>query len=306
MARVSFDDANALATTNSSDGVEYLTLKNDGDEAIVRFMIDDISEFDIHTVHEVKVDNKYRVVECLRDPREPLDNCPLCKANVKIGQKFYIRMIQYIIGQDGSVTPAARVWERGLPYAKTLKTYLENYGPLSNIICKIVRHGKAGDMQTTYEIVPNLSPMIYKEEIYVKAPNLFEGFSVLGRMVMDKTAVDMDTYIRTGSFPANSNSQSGNEGVTPRTYNNAPTAMPPMNSQPAYSTPPQTAVPAYQQYSVDPSVNTAPAAAPQYSANPPFETAAPAYAPNPNPVAPPRNPWDNPTPATGFDRPRRY
>lgn len=301
MARMTFDDANAFAdSTNSSGGVEYLVLKNDGDEAVVRFMIDSVADFDIHTVHDVKVDNKYRVVECLRDPREPLDNCPLCKANVKIGQKFYIPLIQYSVGPDGKVTPTAKIWERGLTYAKTLKTYLDNYGPLSDIICKIVRHGKAGDMQTTYEIVPNLSPSIYRPDVYVKAPNLFEGFNVLGRMVMDKTANDMNVYLTTGSFPAQPAVVNNGEGVTPRTYSNEPpVTVPPSNGHPAYNLPPQpTAVPAYQ-HPVD-------NGAPQYNTAPPFETATPAYAPNPNPITPPRNPWDNPNPATGFDRPRRY
>lgn len=295
MARMSFDDANAFAdSTNNSNGVDYLVLKNDGDEAVVRFMIDSVADFDIHTVHDVKVDNKYRVVECLRDPREPLDNCPLCKANVKIGQKFYIPLIQYVVGSDGKVTPTAKIWERGLPYAKTLKTYLDNYGPLSEIICKIVRHGKAGDMQTTYEIVPNLSPSIYRPDIYVKAANLFDGFNVLGRMVMNKTANDMNVYLTTGSFPAATTQNNPNEGVTPRTYNPEPVAT----SAPTYSNALQNAVPAYQVQPID-------APAPQYNA-PPFDMPAPNYAPQAAPVAPPRNPWDNPNPATGFDRPRRY
>lgn len=301
MARMSFDDANAFADSNNTSGVDYLTLKNDGDEAVVRFMIDSVADFDIHTVHDVKVDNKYRVVECLRDPREPLDNCPLCKANVKIGQKFYIPLIQYSVGADGRVTPSAKIWERGLPYAKTLKTYLDNYGPLSDIMCKIVRHGKAGDMQTSYEIVPNLSPNVYNPTLYPKTPELFDGFSVLGRMVMDKTASDMNAYLTTGSFPAQA-AATNTEGVTPRTYNNEPpVTVPPVNGQPAYNIPPQqTAVPAYQQHPVE-------TGAPAYNTAPPFDTGSPAYAaPSANPMTPPRNPWDNPTPATGFDRPRRY
>ena len=84
MAKVNFnnlDEAELNGGNNSGNGndVGFFTLRNDNDEAIVRFMCDSTDDFEILTVHDVQIGTKYRKVNCIRDPREPLDNCPLCK-----------------------------------------------------------------------------------------------------------------------------------------------------------------------------------------------------------------------------------
>lgn len=228
MGKVGFenlDEVVALTSQNSENGgndVGFFTLKNDGDEAVVRFMCDSTDDFDILTVHNITLANKYRKVSCIRDPREPLENCPLCANKTPITTRFFIKLIQYNKVADpntGNITivPKAVIWERATSYAKTLKSYLDNYGPLSDIICKIIRHGAAGDMKTTYEIVPNLSKTIYRDEIYVKDPTLFGTFEVLGSFVMNKDYNELAQFVATGNFPANpqQNAQSPAQPSTP-------------------------------------------------------------------------------------------
>ena len=290
MAKVNFDMLDEVeASTGNANGsgtdVGFFTLKNDNDEAVVRFMCDSTNDFEILTIHDVKVGEKYRKVNCIRDPREPLDRCPLCANEKKISNKFFIRMIQYFkeTNEQGQVVivPKAMIWERSTAYAKTLKSYLDNYGPLSDIICKVIRHGKAGDMQTTYEIVPNLSKTVYSDEVYVKDPTLFNGFEALGTIVMNKSFEEINQFIATGEFPQVARQSTAAE-VTPRTATPVESPVPNSYTPPQYQTVPTTGT-----------VTNTPVG---------YTTV------NPGPVnTTPTKSWENPSGATtGFDRPRRY
>lgn len=315
MAKVNFNNIDEVEQNTGNNGagsdVGFFTLKNDNDEAIVRFMCDSTDDFEILTVHDVQVGQRYRKVNCIRDPREPLDNCPLCKSGAKISNRFFIKLIQYDRVTDNTtgvqtVVPKAMVWERSTAYAKTLKSYLDNYGPLSDIICKIIRHGKAGDMQTTYEIVPNLSPKVYPDEVFVKDPTIFGDFEAFGTIVMDRTFEEMSHFVATGEFPARQNQQNNTQaapaGVTPRTYDSA-------QSTQQYNT-----TPTYQQPAVQPQYQTSASPANTYGAGttPQTPSGTPQYSPSsatPTPAAAPSpaaQGWNNPNSTGGFDRPRRY
>lgn len=317
MAKVNFnnlDEAELNGGNNAGNGndVGFFTLKNDNDEAVVRFMCDSTDDFEILTVHDVQIGQRYRKVNCIRDPREPLDNCPLCKAGTRISNRFFIKLIQYNRVTDPntsvqSIVPQAMIWERSTAYAKTLKSYLDNYGPLSDVICKIIRHGKAGDMQTTYEIVPNLSKTVFPDEVYVKDPTLFGTFEAFGTIVMDRNYEEMTHFLATSEFPARQTNQQTDAnaaapagvpaGVAPRTYDNSANAAI-STGAPQYLAP--AAVPQYNA----PVTNVPPTGGynnPSPAAN---TYAAPAAAPNFGAQTAPAQNWNNP--AGGFDRPRRY
>ena len=290
MAKVDFnnmqDDSAYSTSNNSGNDVGFFTLRNDNDEAIVRFMCDSTDDFEILTVHDIKMGDRFRKVNCIRDFRDPVENCPLCASGAMINQRFFIKMIQYdkVSDQSGNirVVPKAMVWERSTAYAKTLKSYLDNYGPLSDVICKIIRHGKAGDMQTTYEIVPNLNKMIYKDEIYVKDPAIFGDFNAFGTIVMDRTFDEIMQFQMTGQFPVREKKQQDvhSEEIPPVTEN-----IPVGN--PSYSAQPVTTVESTHKY--EPTVSTPPS----------WGSATPRTT----------MPWDNAgsqSASGGFERPRRY
>ena len=212
MGYVSFDTLNVSSGQQNqiNSGIGFFSLKNDRDEAVVRFMHDSTASFEILATHSIQLNGRFRRVSCVRTPNDPIHTCPLCERGDKLDYRFYIHLLQYTNNPDGSVNVEPKIWERSISYANKLKEYLNNYGPLSDIICKIVRHGRAGDMKTEYEIIPNLNPNVYNPATFKKVDNLFEDYKALGRVVLDKTAQEITEYIQTGDFPqsAQNNQQS--------------------------------------------------------------------------------------------------
>lgn len=212
MGYVSFDSLNNNVQSNSqnnNNGVGFFSLKNDGDEAIVRFMHDDTSSFEIVATHAIQLNGKFRRINCVRTPNDPIDACPLCARGEKLDYRFYIHLVQYVNNPDGSVSAEPKIWERSISYANKLREYINNYGPMSDVICKIVRHGRAGDMKTEYEIIPNLNQQVYRPDVFRKVNGAFDDFKVLGRVVLDKNANEINEYLNTGNFPMpNNNEQS--------------------------------------------------------------------------------------------------
>ena len=227
MAQVTFDSAMAENSSNSQqqNGVGFFTLKNDGDYAIVRFMEGSVNDFDLLTVHDVKVNDKYRKLNCLRNANEPIENCPGCKANLKVSTKIFIHLLQYEQDENGAIVAKPKVWERSLFYANQLKDLIINYGDLKNCIFKITRNGKPGDMKTTYNIM-YCPPHMYPPENYPLQPELFDNYSVLGSVVLDKTPQEIEMFLTTGTFP---------EAPT----SNGPVNGPETAVQPTYSAPTQ-------------------------------------------------------------------
>ena len=281
MARISFDTLQETAINNSNNNegnnIKLFSLKNDGDVAVVRIMHDSVEDFDILTTHKVKVGDKRRNISCIRNPYDPVDACPLCKNQEKLQQRFYIHMINYVTDtQTGQVIPVPVVWDRAATeYANKFKTLIEEYGPLSDLIFKIKRNGKAGDMSTTYEILMGNQSM-YPIDKYPKI-EAFNGYTALGKIVMDKNYNEICEYLATGSFP-----QPNRNNTQSATTN---------------SVVPKASI------DIDAVVDDTPTP-PQYYNNTPTTTAAPVG----GNVAPTTNmPWQNNGNTAGMNRPvRRY
>ena len=166
--------------------VGYFSLKNDKDQAIVRIMIDSPEQLKIVGIHRVTVGGRLRAVNCMRDPREPIENCPFCAADKRLEYRVYIPVIEYTRDDQGKVRPRAKVWERSALYVDTITNLIDNYGPLSDSIFKIIRNGESGSKNTTYDIMYG-NPSVYKPELYPKDETLFEGYEVIGTTVLDPT-----------------------------------------------------------------------------------------------------------------------
>ena len=230
MAQVTFDNAMAENNSNSQqqNGVGFFTLKNDGDSAIVRFMEESVNDFDLLTVHDVKVNDRYRKLNCLRTANEPIEKCPGCMANLKVNTKIFIHLLQYEQDENGNIVAKPKIWERSLFYANQLKDLIINYGDLRNCIFRITRNGKAGDMKTTYNIM-YCPPQMYPPENYPLQPELFDNYKVLGTVVLDKTASEIQAYLSTGSFPQVQNTQQNNAPVE-QSYNQNFNTQPQQNA----------------------------------------------------------------------------
>ena len=180
--------------------VSFFGLKDDGDEATVRFAYNSTDEFHLATVHSIEVDGKPRRVSCLRTGTEPLSKCPLCEAGNRVYDKMYVKLIQYTTDSNGQVLLHAHVWERPAFFSKTLEDLFKEYGVVSDSIFKIKRNGKKGDTKTTYAIL-FANPAIYKPEIYVKDFSAFDDFEINKFFYTEKTADEMRVFLQTGKFP---------------------------------------------------------------------------------------------------------
>lgn len=185
MPRISVNDSENY---QSSLNGEWFSLKNDKDVARVQFMMNNLDDLDVFACHKVKIGDKERYVDCLRTYDEPIDKCPFCAAGIPVKIVRFVIMYQH---DDSKV----KIWERGKNFIAKLQSLCNRYQPLSEYVFEIERNGKAGDMATRYEIFPmdRVDPVDLTE---IEKPKL------LGGLILDKNAKEMDVYLDTGNFPA--------------------------------------------------------------------------------------------------------
>ena len=220
MAIIKYDPNASRESTRETSKVKSFYLKNDGDEAIVRIMLNSTDEFHVMSVHPIKIADKFRTVNCLRNASDPINVCPFCEAQYQLKNSFYIPMLRYDRNEQGQIITTPVIWERTMGFCNTIRDLINEYGALSDCIFKIKRNGAKGSMQTTYSIM-YCSPTVYKPELFPKDDTAFNGYSVLNHFVWNKTAEEILTFIRDGDFPHSSNQP---EAVT--TSLNTPTEPP--------------------------------------------------------------------------------
>lgn len=175
--------------------VSYFGLKDDGDEAIVRFACDP-DEFEVYTVHPVTIDGKFRKVNCINDISEGIHSCPLCESGTQLQNRFYIRLIEYTRDENGNIVPQAKIWERPTSYIQRLVNLYTEYGSLKDNVFKIKRNGARGDMKTDYVMMFG-NPSIYNEQLYPKDFSAFDDYSPLGTAILNKNASEMRELLGT-------------------------------------------------------------------------------------------------------------
>lgn len=250
----------------------------DGQRALVRFLHDSTSAFDVVSTHSVTVPvSQYkRRVECLRHSDEqPLADCPLCARGDKVEYRFYVHMLVYVTNADGSVSVKPMVWDRPVGFAYELKEKIASYGALSQHLFTIKRQG-AGFNDTRY-FIEYAIPQAYPAELYPYDPDLFSNTIKFPHIFLaKKTLEELQTYVATGAFPE-------------RVQQAAQPTYQQQVAQPVYQAPvqaaPAPAAPVYPQ--------AAPAPVPQYTAQAP---AAPQFVPPqaPQPQAAATPPWQAP------------
>lgn len=207
MANFSLTDyeSNSASQTNTSpttnnNYVSYFSLKSDGDEAVVRFIYSSPDQLELTSTHEVTINGKKRKVMCLRTPQEEINKCPLCAAGNRPQTKFFCKMVEYVRDENGQIVIVPRLWERSISFAKTLKSYFDEYGALSEMVFKIKRHGVAGSTSTTYDLLP-ANRSVYNETAYPKDFSAFDNYKISSYAVLDKNYDEMVTYLNTGVMP---------------------------------------------------------------------------------------------------------
>ena len=183
MGTFSFEQADNYGQQNSGS---FFTLKDDNDTARVRFLYNGIDDIKGHSVHQVQIGEKFRYVNCLRDYSDPIDKCPLCQAQYKIVPKLFLK----VFNED---TQECQIWERGKTYFQRMAGLCAHYTPLVNEVIEIQRHGKKGDLKTTYEFFPVENSPVNLED--------YECADPLGTIILNKNADEMNEFLQLGDFP---------------------------------------------------------------------------------------------------------
>ena len=195
--------AHEVDNYGSNGGGSFFTLKDDGDIARVRFMYNSMEDVEGYAVHEVEIDGKKRYVNCLRSYNEPKSACPFCNANSFQRAKLYIPL--YDIEAD-----EVKIWERGKNFFPKMSSICARYSkadtPLVAHTFEIERRGKKGDTSTTYEIYETGCDDTILEDL----PEIPE---VLGTIILDKTADEMEYFLDYGAFPNNTGAPQRSESA---------------------------------------------------------------------------------------------
>lgn len=246
MAQIDYDSYSSrpASTNQSTNKVGYFALKDNGDEAIVRFAYASPKDFDLVTVHRVqdKTTGYWRNVSCLRDVNDPVEYCPLCQKNVKLATKFFVKLIEYVQDENGTIVAVPKVWERPAVFARELKSKFDEYG--YDCVFKIKRHGAKGDMQTKYDVL-FANPAKYNVNDYPADFSGFQNFRLDKHSYNNKTFEEITEFLSTGVLIK---PQQATANVAPATP--VVTAAPVTYATPAYTpTPSTTPVPGVVQTS---------------------------------------------------------
>ena len=184
MARFNTENADKYG---GQGGAGYFSLKNDKDVATVRFMYNSIDDVEGFAVHQVEIDGKKRYVNCLREYNEPKDKCPFCRANMFTTAKLFIPV--YNVDED-----RVQIWERGKKFISKISSICARYPNVVSHKFEIERNGKAHETSTTYEIYE-----VGQDDTTLQ--DLPEQRDVLGTLVLDKSADDMEFFLDNEYFP---------------------------------------------------------------------------------------------------------
>lgn len=183
---------NAAESSNygGQGGGGFFGISEDKGVKRVRFLYNNEEDIEGYSVHRVKIGDKERYVNCLRTYRDPVDMCPFCRENMNASVKLFIPLYNEDEKQ-------VQIWDRGKKMFEKMSSLCSRYASKDNLvqhIFEVERHGKPKDTNTTYEI--------YEVE---KDDTQLEDFEdtpkILGGLVMEKTAEDMEYYLESGEFP---------------------------------------------------------------------------------------------------------
>ena len=190
MARFSFDDVENYQQSNSNSKVGFFKLANDKDIATIRLLYNSADDIEGFSVHEVEVNGKKRYVNCIRTYRDPIDDCPLCKSGNACKAKLFIPLYNEDEQQS-------QIWERGPKFFSKVSSVCSRYSksPIVSQIFEVERNGKPKETSTDYNFYRTDDPADDKRIEDFDMPK------ILGGLVIDATADDMEYYLDNGQFP---------------------------------------------------------------------------------------------------------
>lgn len=197
MARVRLKDSDSFV---QSSGYGFFRISEDGETKCIRLLYNSIDDIPADIVHRVVVDGKTRWVNCLRNNADdPEHICPLCAAKNPRQRRVFLRVYEITKfnkkGED--IEGDVKYWDRGNSIISDLESLSRRYAPLVSHIFEVERKGKRGDMSTQYKFFDTNHDDKTLEDYPAEE-------DILGTIILDKTAEEMNEFIETGSFPKSS------------------------------------------------------------------------------------------------------
>ena len=192
MPKYSYETYSSLKSNDKNNNerkVGYFKLKP-GEKAIVRFALATPEDFEIVTIHDVKVKDKVRSVVCLRTAKDPIDVCPLCANGTQLKARFFVKLLHYVLDETGKVIKVSpEVANLPKKYADVLSARFNEYGDLNANLFTITRIG-AG-LETSYDI-QYANPVKYSEANgFVKDFSAFEDFDLAHHSYTERSKEDI-------------------------------------------------------------------------------------------------------------------
>lgn len=248
------DSVGEVAKSKTEWKVNFFNcLKEDGDEVIVRFPYKSSDEFDLASVHSIKYNNIWRKVACLKE--EGKENiCPFCKTE-KATVRFFAKFLVYSKTEDQTVVAKSYVWDRPTGFADSIISALNDAIELGlypvgtaieDVVFKIKRSGKHGDIKTTYKVSP-ANPQIYASNLYVKAFQDLLEYKPEGKAYMTKTADEINAFLKSGQFPQRVYNKPETVAVVTKPVSVKPVSAPVVSAPAVAPTPASSVVPTASQ-----------------------------------------------------------
>ena len=187
----------------------FSSLKEDGDEAVIRLNYKTKADFKVVTVHRILLDGKWRNVECIKSLYDTKDKCPLCASGDKMKSKVFAQLLQYIKDEQGNITSEPKIWERGYVFVNEI---LDAIGdavedgkiapntPICDIVFKVKRIGAKGSLDTKYKLKV-MQPAVVPENVFTKDFSAFTNFDSAHHDYFTKTAEELKYYVENKKFP---------------------------------------------------------------------------------------------------------
>lgn len=202
---------NDVDNYKSGGDYNYLSLKEDGDTAKVRFYIESIDDLKFYVVHKIMTkDNKPRYVNCLRTYDQPIEDCPFCKEALQ--NKEYNTTVKMFLPVFDMQDKQVKLFERGRTFKDEIQGHIRRNSPLVNYPCEIERCGAKGDTNTVYKVYP-----LAQEKDNTLIKDLPEVENLIGTYILDFSIEDMENFLETGKIPG---SNSKDENLPRRTSRN--------------------------------------------------------------------------------------
>jgi hypothetical protein len=168
---------------NATTSKDYFVLEDDGDKATVVFLHASEEDIDWGKVYEVKLPIEGENKQIKKYVLSKGDDDPLAGMyRTKVRALFQLVELD----EDGEFSDI-KVWDRGPKHITQLLTFMETVGPLNTYPITIVRNGKKGSTQTTYQMITGRED-IDPEEVGLPKP---ENLTKTGRYILDLSIEDM-------------------------------------------------------------------------------------------------------------------